>query len=303
MDSNQQRKHSTSQSSFTRFCDLPKGIQAKIWKAALPERKAGYILLSNPIQILQAPPAIYHACQQSRRIALEQGLGGIYQLEDGRRTWFCKETNYFLYSGFKLGLGELACAIQNVVIPRGMLADYNQACEAFEILLTDGELTELQNIYVDLGDKFTILDNSWDHITKPHLFKSRKIVVPDLNWYDEKMRSIDEAASILPNNLTASWKEYREIAFDDDDEHEWKTFNGDVKYALMSTMARLSNEIRDEQYDAFEAETLMHPTGVSWWEFLAFNSPDIWPTCIFMNITGSERVYGVTREMICSVGL
>ncbi|KAI0842966.1 hypothetical protein F5Y06DRAFT_256563 [Hypoxylon sp. FL0890] len=295
MEVDSQVSHSTGLSNFPQFSRLPKKVRSKIWKAALPERKAGFILLSCRVQILQAPPVIYHVCRQSRKIALKKGEGRIYQLEDGRRTYFCKETDFFLWGGFKLGLGELAGVIQNVVIPRCMFVDYSQACETFEILLTDGDFEQLQNIYVNLENRFTVLNLGSNSAAESHLFQSDTIVIPDLNWYEAKMRSIDDIATLLPGHVAAHWAEHREIAFDDDDVHEWKSFGGDVKYALMSTMVRLSGSVSDEQYDDFEAETMMHSSGVSWWDFAAHNSPDIWPTYLFTRIPESQRVDGVIQ--------
>ncbi|KAI1142855.1 hypothetical protein F5Y05DRAFT_408304 [Hypoxylon sp. FL0543] len=294
MEVDQQVDQSAGPEGFPQFCDLPEEIQRKVWKLGLPERGARYIFLSATVQILQAPPAICHVCQQSREVALGADEGGIYELEDGRRTWFCKDTDFFLWGGFNLGLGELAGVIQNIVIPRRMVVDYSQACETFEMLFADGDFTELKNIFINLENRFTTSSNmSFNHIERSHLFRSNTIVVPNLNWYDQTLAGIDATAPFLPDQFLASWREFREIAFDDYDVHEWKDFVGDIKYALMSTLARLSGILSEEEYDSFEAEALMHPSGLSWWDFLAHYSPEIWPTCLITSVTGRERVDGV----------
>ncbi|OTA84582.1 hypothetical protein M434DRAFT_16389 [Hypoxylon sp. CO27-5] len=297
METNQQLQLAAGPSTFPKFPEFPPELQAMVWKAAVAELKknAGYILLSVSVRILQEPPALYHACSLSRRVLLEEGGGKFYRLRDGSITWFCETTDFLLWGGFNLGLGELASAVQNVVIPRCMFDDHDFACETFETLLSDGDFDQLRNIYVNLENRFTFLNTSPYSILKPKLFLSNTILVPDLNWYDKTMKRIDRNRHLLPDDDMAAWNLHRELAFDDEDLHEWKDFGGDVKYALVATIARLGNDISDAQFDAFEREQLMHPSGISWFCYISEHSADVWPTFVLTTITGRERVEGVVR--------
>ncbi|KAI1213831.1 uncharacterized protein F4807DRAFT_469623 [Annulohypoxylon truncatum] len=297
MSANQQLQPATRLSTFPRFSSLPTELQLDIWEKAMPEPQAGYILLSGSVQILQAPPAIAHVCKASRDIALKSGR--VYELEDGRRTWFNKETDFFLWGGHNLGLGELAPAIQNIVIPRHMLDDFSEACEAFEMLLTDSELSGLRNIFVNLEDKFTLVNEQWDPQVNSELFQSESntAIVPDLNLYNDSMDRIDRIASMLPQSVANYWRQHNEIAFNDNDDHWWVVLGGQVMFAYLSTVARLCVEISDEEYDEFEAGTLMHPSGdISWWDFLFERAPNVLPTQLFARITERERVGGFIEE-------
>ncbi|KAI1461702.1 hypothetical protein F4805DRAFT_476219 [Annulohypoxylon moriforme] len=297
MSTDKQLQLSTKLSSFPQFSFLPKELQLDIWKKSIEDRPAGYVLLSGPVQILQAPPAIAHVCRASREVALESQ--GMYRLEDGRTTWFNKETDYFLWGGYELGLGELAPAIQNIVIPRHILDDNSKACEAFEALFTDSEFSGLRNIFVNLENEFTFVNERWDQRVNSKLFKpaSNTIVVPDLNIYNNSMYCIDSIASLLPLQVARNWRENQAIAFNDDDDHWWVVLGGDVMFAYLSTVARLSKDISDDDYDAFEAGILMHPSGkITWWDYLFARAPNVLPTQIFTRITNRERVQGFIEE-------
>ncbi|KAI1106694.1 hypothetical protein F4804DRAFT_330110 [Jackrogersella minutella] len=280
--------------SVTQFRSLPTELRLVIWEDAMPEPHVGYVALSNSRHIFQTPPALAHVCRESREIALKSSedlkLGKMYELEDGRKTWFCKETDYFLWSKSKLGLGELAPAIQNIVIPLCMLDTYEKACESFETLLTDAEFIGLQNIFVDLGDRLMLFRGDGQTRVKAELFQSSSIIVPDLSFYDNRMDRIDAMASKLPSDFADHWKDYKDISSNEDIEHWWVVLAGDVTYAFVSTMARLCEDISDEQYDDFEAETLMHPSGISWWDFFMAQVPTVMPTRVIARITDREKL-------------
>ncbi|KAI2470067.1 hypothetical protein F4781DRAFT_392235 [Annulohypoxylon bovei var. microspora] len=297
MSADQQLQPMTKLLTFPQFSFLPIKLQLNIWEKVMPEPQAGYIALFGPVQILQSPPAIAHVCKVSRGVALKTGR--VYKLEDGKRTWFCKETDFFLWDGCSLGLGELAPVIQNIVISRHILDDYSKACEAFEMILTDGEFSGLRNIFVNLENRFTLVSKRWDPEIKSRLFQSESntVVVPDLNLYDDSMDRIDRVISILPRQVADCWKRHRQIAFNGSDDHWWVIMGGQVMYALLSTMARLREDISDEEYDEFEAGTLIHPSGeISWWDFLFREAPHILPTQLFARITDRETVDGVIEE-------
>ncbi|KAI0102366.1 hypothetical protein F4776DRAFT_658144 [Hypoxylon sp. NC0597] len=295
METNRQLQLAAGPSTFPKFSRFPEELQTMVWEHAVVEVKKnpGYVLLSGSVRILQKPPAMFYACRLSRRVLLEEGGGDFYALEDGSTTWFCEDTDFLLWGGFNLGLGELASAVQNVVLPRRMFEDYIVACETFEELLSDGEFDQLQNIYVNLENRFTFLKTDPRSVMRSKLFHSSTIVVPDLNWYDQTMEKIDHVYRLFTEDDEASWGLHREIAFDDDDQHEWKDFGGDVKFALVSTLARLDNNISEDDFDAFEREQLMHPSGISWFSFISEHSPDVWPTFVLTTITTRQRVEGV----------
>ncbi|KAI0890670.1 uncharacterized protein GGS22DRAFT_151538 [Annulohypoxylon maeteangense] len=297
MSDNQQLQLGTELSSFPQFNFLPMELQLDIWEKSMEETPAGFVLLSGSVQILQAPPAIAHVCKASRGVALKSKR--IYKLEDGRTTWFNKETDYFLWGGYNLGLGELAPAIQNIVIPRHILDDHSKACEAFEVLLTDSIFSGLRNIFVNLENNFTFVDKQWGALVNSELFQpeSNTIVVPDLNLYNNSMDRIDRVVSMLPPHVAHCWNQHKEIAFNDMDDHWWVVLGGDVMSAFLSTVARLCGEITEEQFEQFEAGTLMHPSGnISWWDFLFEMAPNVLPTQVFARITSREKVEGIIGE-------
>ncbi|KAI1093504.1 hypothetical protein F5B19DRAFT_449624 [Rostrohypoxylon terebratum] len=293
MTTNHQILPANNRLFFHQFSKMPGELQLEVWENATPEPKAGFILLSDSVKILQAPPAMAHACKTSRDVVLKSG--GMYELSDGDMTWFHAETDFLLWGGGTLGLGELAPAIRNIVIPRRILNAYFMACETFERLLADSELTGIQNIYVNLEEEFTFVGKQWNPQIGSELFNSESntVVVPDLNIYNDSMDRIDRVVPMLPQRLADHWQQHKGITFNDDEEHWWVVLGGEIMHAYLSTIARLCEEITEEQYDEFEAGTLMHPSGeISWWDFLFEKAPYILPTQIFARTTEREKVEG-----------
>ncbi|XDG07058.1 hypothetical protein ABKA04_006673 [Annulohypoxylon sp. FPYF3050] len=283
----------TDRPFFHQFPTMPAELQLEVWENATPEPQAGYILLCNSAQVLQAPPAMAHACKTSRDVVLKSGR--VYELENGTMTWFNQETDFFLWGGGSPRLGELAPAIQNIVIPRRILSDYSKACETFEHLLTDSEFTGLQNIFVNLEEEFTFVNKQWNPQVESTLFdsESNTVIVPDLNIYNNSMDRIDRIAPMLPQRLADHWQQHKGIAFNEDDDHWWVVLGGQIMHAYLSTVARLCEEITEDQYEEFEMGTLMHPSGeISWWDFLFERAPYILPTQIFARTTEREKVEG-----------
>ncbi|KAI0898596.1 hypothetical protein F4806DRAFT_507401 [Annulohypoxylon nitens] len=287
----------TKPSFFHQFPNMPAELQLEVWENATPEPQAGYILLSDNLQVLQAPPAMAHACKTSRDVVLK--CGRLYSLDNGSLCWFNSDTDFLLWGGGPLGLGELAPAIQNIVIPRRLLNDYYTACETFERLLTDSEFTGLKNIFVNLEDDVSFVTKQWNPQVESELFNSESntVVVPDLNLYNDSMDRIDRVASLLPQRLADHWQQHKSIAFNDDDEHWWVVLGGQIMHAYLSTVARLCEEINEDEYYQFEAGTLMHPSGeMTWWDFLFERAPNVLPTQAFARTTEREKVEGLIQD-------
>lgn len=188
-------------------------------------------------------------------------------------------------------VGELGPMVENIVIPLDMICTYARACETLHILLAKEGLSQLNNIFIDVGDRFTFVK---DRRIRDELFKTSSVIVPDLTNYDNRMARIDNAASILPGDVLGHW--YRHKAMVSDNTEMWQEISGDVMYAWITTKACLSGEISEENYDDFENGVLMHPSGKTWWDYLAHGAPTILPTCVFAQVSDTEKVDGQIRE-------
>lgn len=155
-----------------------------------------------------------------------------------------------------------------------MLKDYSKACETFEWLLSHGDFHRLRNIYVDLEDKFTLMNETWNPAIESQLFGANTIVVPNLSiGTDHPSDRIDEVDGILPGDVAASWRKHRDMRHGTNN-NEWVDFlAGDISYAWISTRARMCSDISEEQYDSFERGQLIHPSGRSWWDHFAYTMP------------------------------
>ncbi|KAI0175997.1 hypothetical protein GGR52DRAFT_340136 [Hypoxylon sp. FL1284] len=241
-----------------------------------------YVLQSGSILVTQRPPPLAHTCQQSRRVALRKGR--MFRLGNGKGTWFRPETDVFLWGGSKVGLGELASHVRNIVLQRSTATDYYQACDTFAWLLDHANFTSLENVYVEMASNFTLVNQTWYPAVDKRLFKNNTVVIPDLSFAeDELSKKIDSLSQMLPYHVATYWREYRSIGFTQ--VNDWiDHIAGDVTFAWISTQARRIEEISEDQVEAVEDETLKHPSGITWWAYLANNAPAFSPTCVFAQL-------------------
>ncbi|KAI1779426.1 hypothetical protein F4818DRAFT_436739 [Hypoxylon cercidicola] len=277
---------------FPQLAWLPEKIRRTIWEyAAANDDGPRFVLQSGLVQIIQKPPALAHACRESRQVALRTGR--MFQLGNGRGTWFRPETDVFLWGGSNLGLGELPRYVRNMVITNLLVTDYYQACDTFEWLLNCANFTQLETVYVEMGEIFTLLNNSWHPAIEASLFKTNTIIIPNLFFEeDELSEQIDKIHPLLPDDAATTWRNCRTIAFTQ--ANEWVDhIAGDVTFAWISTQAKRRKEIHEDEIEAVENEVLMHPSGIPWWNYLANNAPTFSPTCVFARLADRElvRVY------------
>ncbi|KAI0383739.1 hypothetical protein F5Y04DRAFT_278364 [Hypomontagnella monticulosa] len=272
----------SSIAGLSSFADLVIRSRA-INRATMPrtEDLARYVLVSLLCRIVHAGPSS----------VTEAETGLLYELGNGARTWFCPHKDFLLWGGFDVALGQLGSVVQNIVIPRELIGNYPKACETFQMLLENGGLRQLKNIYVDVGNKFTLID---DDRLQDELFSSSSIIVPDLGTYDNRMARIDDAAPMLPADVLGHWYKHKTMVLNN--EQEWEEMSGDIMYAWITTKACLSGEISGQDYDDFEAGVLMHPSGRSWWDYFAESAPTIRATCVFAQIAETERLNGEIKE-------
>ncbi|OTA98474.1 hypothetical protein M426DRAFT_28417 [Hypoxylon sp. CI-4A] len=247
-------------------------------------QKPNYILLSEQLTILRAPPTFPH---------LE--YGELYLLEDGRDTFFHPPTDFLLWDGRTRGLGQIAAVVQNIVIPANVLCDYTLAYETFGFLYADGALGSLKNIYVDLSSKFFVLK---DAITTLGIFDpTSTIIAPDLEEYNELVGVIDSSVPILPSKMAECWVEHSLLALEGSQEkRNWVDFIGEALHGWTSTMAKLSHEIHDSETDDFDDGLLMHPSGISWLEYIEINAPNFIPTYTVTRFSERDRIQGTVYE-------
>ncbi|KAI1765280.1 hypothetical protein GGR53DRAFT_529648 [Hypoxylon sp. FL1150] len=214
----------------------------------------------------------------------------MYLLENGRLTWFRPEIDVFLWGGCDLGLGELTDHVRNMVIPLTMVLDYDKAVETFDWLFDQIRFDQLENVHIEMSGNFTMMSKRWHPAIKKKLFNANTVVIPNLFYSeDEVSEDVDDICSILPDGVSTYWKECRAISFTH--ANSWVDhIAGDVTYAWITTQAERIKEIGKGKVKAVESETLMHPSGISWWDYLANSAPAFTPTCVFTRLTDRERV-------------
>lgn len=191
-----------------------------------------------------------------------------------------------------IAVGELAGHVRNMVIPYSTVTNYRQARDTFEWLLNHAGFTQLDTVHVEMADAFTIVNRTWQPAFETSVFKNNTVIIPNLFFAeDELSEQIDSVFHLLPDNVARYWRQCRTIGFTQ--ANEWNDHAaGDITFAWISTQARRRTEISGEQVALVENESLMHPSGTTWWNYLANNAPAFSPTCVFTRLSEREIIRG-----------
>ncbi|XXG94041.1 hypothetical protein Hte_000292 [Hypoxylon texense] len=256
-----------------------------------------YIAPDTSNQVAQMPPVLAHVCQQSRKVALKTGR--MYELGGGTGTWFRPETDVFLWKASldHLDFEELAGHVRTMVIPRFAIKNYKEACVTFGWLLNEAGFTQLNTIYVEMSyTLFPSVFETWHPEIKTRLFKTDTILIPNLFLAEDEVRvKIDSMSHLLPDELAYYWKSNRAMSFTE--VNEWTDHMAEeITSAWVSTQARRTSEIGEDQVKAVENKVLMHPSGISWWAYFANNAPAFTPTCVLTRISDREVVTSIDED-------
>ncbi|KAK6948286.1 hypothetical protein Daesc_010051 [Daldinia eschscholtzii] len=272
-------------SGFPKFESLPPSVQRKIWKFAMDAREPRHVYLTDGTRLCQPVPALVDVCRMARSVAFEDGR--VFQLGDGRFTWFCPSKDFVYWDSFRYNLGELTSEVRNLIIPYYGPDSDRRIIRAMSDLFLGGNPSQLETIFVVVSS--AIAHGDWSEQSVSRFFGDRTIIAPALTQVDSLIDVVDDKEMVLPEAARNMWRESKEINFDDSG--VWSDYAGDLLLAWINLTGHFCNDISAADFPDFEKEELMHPSGTTWWDWFATHEPLIVPTMAFMNNDGA-RAFG-----------
>ncbi|RYP51696.1 hypothetical protein DL768_002997 [Monosporascus sp. mg162] len=298
--------------AFPYFSKLPPELRQRIWDLAIPRRYVRAVRLSDRGGVLQRPPDVAQVCREARAVATRHG--GMWKTSyQGypQWTWFQADRDVVIWNNTG-DLGDLPSVAKTIVVP-GSSMNFGLRDTLRNLIRRDG-FRNLETIYIETGDKFTMVDKHWSPKVVTELFGFDKILLPDMeSWSAGCEKNIfsllkrekhsantpPDAFSYWCNNMDwrdsmnwcddMDWCDYMVDVDSDvdprDDIYSWACKTRSFNFIWAQLMAELTPGLglqpAEDGIYPLNSKAMRPFSSQTWREHFELSAPRIIPTCVF----------------------